>query len=281
MSAIALRCIDYTCTVEADDDLLDHIASLFEPCLITGPTEHEIVLARSVGAAPSRVVVVRDGETVVRDASIALGLARLVWEINQGVVAEPGARLLLHAAAVEHGGRVVLLPGGPGAGKSTLAAGLVRAGLRYVTDETVAIDATNRTVVPYPKPISLEFGSASALAPFVPEPGSVLVTESGSWLLAPGTIRPDAIAPAGCLPRIVVLPSYARGRATALRPISRAAAAMTLAEQAFNFATLPGALELVADLVRGCSCFELAVGDLRRACDLVAGLIDGRVAVGT
>jgi hypothetical protein len=274
VSTLALRCLGYTCTVEADAALLGRVESLYAPCLTSEPTAHEIVLESAAGL----VTLVVDGDVAVRNVSAALALARLVWEINQGVIADPGDRLLVHASAVERSGAVALLPGGPGAGKSTLAAALVRAGLRYVTDETVGITAAGR-VDPYPKPISLERGSIDVLTDLARDSASVFVSEAGTWLVAPLAIRPDAVAPPGGTPTLVLVPRYTPDAATAVRPLSRAGACVALAEHAFNFATVPGALRLVADVVRHCRCFELQVNELAGVCELIVGLLDDHAAV--
>lgn len=73
-----------------------------------------------------------------------------------------GTRLLLHAASVSHPelGTVVMV-GASGAGKSTAAAHLGRAG-RYITDELTILDPESFVITPYPKPVSrldLELGA--------------------------------------------------------------------------------------------------------------------------
>lgn len=65
-----------------------------------------------------------------------------------------GTRLLLHAAAVAHPELgTVLLIGASGAGKSTAASHLGRAG-RYLTDELTILDPDGFALTPYPKPVS-------------------------------------------------------------------------------------------------------------------------------
>jgi chloramphenicol 3-O-phosphotransferase len=165
---------------------------------------------------------------------------------------------LLHAAAAERDGSVMILAGPEGSGKSTLVAALVRSGLRYVTDETVAVDLAAGTIAPYAKPIALH------------------ETEQCQRLVPAQTIRPDAVATSGGNGRLLVLlGGYQAGRATAARAIPRAEAAVALAEQAFNFRTLgPGRLDAVAEVVRACDCYRLEVGDLDAGCRLVLDLFE-------
>ncbi len=69
------------------------------------------------------------------------------------------AFVVLHAAGVVFGDRVVALPAGPGAGKSTLATRLVVDGAGYLTDEVLGIAPGSLAVAGYPKRITLELGS--------------------------------------------------------------------------------------------------------------------------
>ena len=62
----------------------------------------------------------------------------------------------LHAAALEHQGRAVLLIGASGAGKSTAAWGLAHAGFGYLSDELAPLDPVTLDVAPYPRALCLK-----------------------------------------------------------------------------------------------------------------------------
>ena len=267
-----LVCLAFDWSVQSDNPtLVDYITSLYEACLAPGPARHRFVLETS---APSRLTLARDGRVVLRHASPGLAVARLAWEVNRRVVEETSSRLLLHAAAVEREGAVVLLPGPRGAGKSTLAAALVRGGLRYVTDEAVAVDPVTTAIEPYAKPIALDRNSWPLLPDLRPEVDPA-VGDTDQWLVAPRSIRPDAVAPTGGVPALVILPAHRPGRPTAAREIPRAGAAIALAEHSFNFRTFgPGALDAVANIVRGSRCYRLDVGDLDIACRVIFDLLE-------
>jgi energy-coupling factor transporter ATP-binding protein EcfA2 len=80
--------------------------------------------------------------------------------LNSWVLDREADRLHLHAALVARSEDGLLLVGRKGAGKSTLAAHLVRCGWTYHTDETVAIDVQDPLIASsYPNPISLKRGS--------------------------------------------------------------------------------------------------------------------------
>jgi hypothetical protein len=272
-----LGILGYSCTIHADDpELLRRVVALYGPCLVEGSSDHVIELRTE--RARGTLALEVDGEVVMSGAGAEIAIARLVWEVNQGVLSAASGHLLVHAAAAERDGAAVVIPGASGAGKSLLVTGLVRAGLRYLTDETVAIDRTQITVASYPKPVSLVRDDERVLAgtgttAVEPGPGE-------PWLLAPSEIRRQAVAPSGARPALVVHPAYRPGAPARLHRLSRAAAAGVLAKHSFNFATTPGALHVVAEVVRGCECYRLEMGDLDRACDLVIDALDASVARG-
>ncbi len=71
--------------------------------------------------------------------------------------------LLLHAAALVDAGRGVLIPGGIGAGKSTLTTWLLSKGLGYMTDELVYIPWGTNELHAYPRPLHLKYPSRAVL----------------------------------------------------------------------------------------------------------------------
>jgi hypothetical protein len=185
-----LRCLDFDWSILSNDaSLAGYVTDLYEPCIVggAGPATHVFVVRRHTNVESAPVSVYRDGRAILRRAPEDLAVAQLAWEVNRGVVEEAGNRLLLHAAAAERDGRVVILAGPEGSGKSTLVAALVRSGLRYVTDETVAIDLAAGTIAPYPKPIALH------------------ETERCQRLVPAQAIRPHAVAISGGNARLLVL----------------------------------------------------------------------------
>jgi hypothetical protein len=56
-----------------------------------------------------------------------------------------------------------------------------------------------------------------------------------------------------------------------VRPVSRAEALLRLADQAFNYSLLGTVgFQTLADVVDGCTCFDVRYGDLDAALDCVA-----------
>ena len=84
------------------------------------------------------------------------GLLALEMAMNMQVALGERRYLLVHASAVERGGKAVIMPGDSGSVKSTLAALLAENGWRLLADEFVIIDTTNGLIRPFPRAISLK-----------------------------------------------------------------------------------------------------------------------------
>jgi hypothetical protein len=267
------RCLDFEWSAAGNEpELIDRVTTLYEPCVhgTPGPAGHEFVLRQEPDASVS---VSRDGDEVLAGAPASLAMARLAWEVNRGVVEERGDRLLLHAAAAERGDRIVVIAGPEGSGKSTLVTALLCSGLRYVTDETVAV-RPGASIAPYPKPISLPADSLVALRDLCPAlpPGPAA---SGEELIPAQLFRQDAVASGGTARLLLLLSTFCPGRATAVRPVARAEAVTALAEHTFNLRTFgPGGLDVLAGMVSECACYRLDIGDLDAARRLVLELFD-------
>lgn len=114
--------------------------------------------SHAAGPAPY-VVSVRDATTAGRDevahaADADAAATVLASEIEFRVALHAPARVFVHAAAVAWQGCVIAIPGQSFAGKSTLAAALVRAGARYFSDEFTVLDEAG-LVRAFPRPIQL------------------------------------------------------------------------------------------------------------------------------
>ena len=194
----------------------------------------------------------------------------LVHDLNRRVV-DASPHLLLHAGGVAGAGVAVALPGQTEAGKTTLTAGLVRAGLGYLTDEALAFDRET-LLVAVPEAVVDRPRSLAAL----PRAGAAGVGEEGydcvQWQVPATAIRPEAwpALPSGG----GGVPRYEAGADTALVPVGRGEALVELAKNTFRFKERGAPeLDLLADLARSVDCYRLTMGELDGAVDLVAGLL--------
>lgn len=265
--------------VTSDAALSSYLEALFAPLASDRPAAHTYTLTERPGAGGSDWVLDFDGAEIGRgDPSRALAL--LLWDVNRSAVQRTRGLVLLHAAAAERDGAAVLLPGAMEVGKTTLVAGLVRAGLGYLTDELTAIDPATGRIRPYPKALSVDPGSYGPLADLEPTvPAAARRFLPDQWQVLPTAIRAGAVA-STATPRLVVLPRYVAGQATELRPLSRADALIAVAGCAFTFDDDPaGTLAALGAVLRSCDCYELRSGSLDEAVRTVVDLLDRRLAM--
>jgi hypothetical protein len=192
------------------------------------------------------------GQVIRRGVAPDLGAATVVWRLN-AIARESTVHVLLHGTCVagpRAGG--VLLVGGSGVGKSTLAAACVGAGLAYLSDEVVAIDARTGLVAPYAKPLSLD--------------GERLVPAS-----ALGCVASTAVAPVA-----LVFPRYRPGADTSVVRLDPTWAFAALASHATNLAVLRRtAVARLAGLALACPAFQITHADAGQAAPIVARAAEG------
>ncbi|WP_284615872.1 HprK-related kinase A [Aquabacterium humicola] len=218
-----------------------------------------------------------DGWTPFKPLQDDHAFAMLEWGMNWCVAAHAHHYLLLHAAVLERHGRCVILPGDPGAGKSTLTAALMLSGWRLLSDELTVIDRDDGALWPLARPVSLKNRSIEVIRAF--DAGAVFGTVADET--HKGTVchlRPSAdsvarIAERG-QPAHIVFPRWQAGAPTVLTPRSKADAFMHVATHAFNYSLL-GRLgfDLTAALVDRCDCWDFGYSQLPEALRTFEGLV--------
>ena len=179
-----------------------------------------------------------DGRIVRPGIEPVIAAATVVWRLN-AVAGEAAGHVLIHGACVAApGGGAVLLPGGTGAGKSTLTAACVGAGFAYLSDELAALDCATGTVAPYPKPLNLD--------------RERLVPASSLGVVASRPANPGAL----------VFPRYEPGAETDDAPLDPPWALLALAAHATNLVALGHeALVWLAGVALTCPARQLTYGD--------------------
>jgi hypothetical protein len=251
------------------DALLDALSIAGEP---SGP--HYSFVEEQLG--PERVYSVFYGPSrLVQCTDPSVGLDWLLWHIQARAMSLSGQWLVVHAGAVAALGHAVLLPGPTGAGKTTLVAGLVAAGLGYLSDDAVPLSGSPPVAHPYARPLSLKPGTHELLAQLEPRAPSAVARHLGpQWHVPVSSIRPQAVAPS-CRPAFVVAPIYEPGGRTRLEPMTRADALVVLIRNTLNFGVQGSSkgLVLLRDVVNGADCHRLVAADLDAACQAVLELV--------
>jgi HprK-related kinase A len=264
-------------------DLMEQYTSLYRAFQIERPGDRAIhVEARPAPFSPwhrKRYVVRVNGRTQFEPARRDEVLPYVEWAINWEVPRVMPEYLQLHASSMEVDGCGVVFPGESGSGKSTLTAGLLARGWRYLCDEFALIHADTLELHPYPRAICVKRPSYPVI-----ESLGLKIHGNRHYLkgakgyvgfIAPLEVRSDAVGVA-CPIRYVILPKYTQGAEPALVPISRAEAAFALHGVCFNLLKCQAVgLDVLAEMVRGASCYRLISGEIQKTCDVVEQLVQG------
>lgn len=234
---------------------------------------------RPLRAAASAVI---DGRAAFDPFLRAQALPMFEWTMNWCVFTRPNQYLLLHSAVVERHGSGLLLSGEPGAGKSTLAAALTFGGWRLLSDEVGMIPPGRRELLPLPRPVGLKNQSIEIVRTAYPEAilgPSTVETRKGTVAHLRPTTESVARAAESATPKWIVFPKFVAGVTPEVRPVSRADALLRLAEQSFNYSVLGlTGFNALADVVDGCSCFDIRFGTLDDALACVGYVTAGAAA---
>jgi hypothetical protein len=131
-------------------------------------------------------------EWSVEYKSVETALGLLDTHMCGYIAVHADEHIFVHAGAVAHQDRLIIIPGMSFSGKSTLVAALVRAGATYYSDDFALLDETGR-VHPYPKPVSLRGWRLNQTAHTAESLGGTVGTEARApSLIIMTTYRPDA-----------------------------------------------------------------------------------------
>jgi HprK-related kinase A len=192
--------------------------------------------------------------------------AMLEWGMNWCIAGHAHHYLMLHAAVLERHGRALIMPGDPGAGKSTLTAALMLDGWRLLSDEITLIDRADGLLYGLARPVSLKNASIDIIQAHAPAAvmGDVARdTHKGTVAhLRPSALSVERIGmPAR--PAWIVFPRWRAQAETRLRPHSKSAAFLHLASHAFNYSLLgPLGFQLVAAMMDACECWDFEYSQL-------------------
>lgn len=184
--------------------------------------------------------------------------AQLEWGMNWCIAGHAHHYLMLHAAVLEKNGQAVILPGDPGAGKSTLTAALSLSGWRLLSDEITLIDRDDGMIVPLARPVSLKNASIDVVRAHFPQAvigEAARDTHKGTVAhLKPPT---DSVARMHekARARHIVFPRWREGVEPASSPHSKADAFIHAASHAFNYSLLgEQGFRLMSRLLDECDC---------------------------
>lgn len=255
------------CVVEvrcAEPAALDLLRSNFGPLVGTeGPPalRYDISIR-----GPRRLVLHREGGPATESGSLGELLYDLEADLVVQVQLERPDLLFLHAAALEHEGRAILLIGRSGAGKSTTCWGLLHHGFRYLSDEIAPLTTGSRpSVRAYPHALCMKRAPPRRY----PTPPRTFRTSRGLHVPPP---RDQLAGGAGPIPVAATFLVEYRGERTepGLSAVGPAEAAARVYPCILNaLAHENDGLAAAAALGSGLPVFELRSADLSATCRLV------------
>ncbi|HEX6978094.1 MAG TPA: PqqD family peptide modification chaperone [Alphaproteobacteria bacterium] len=223
-----------------------------------------------VRRGPRGYVIACDGVPVADAAHVAEIAPAVKAALVQAILARADFRLAVHAAAIAADGRVLLIPGPAGAGKTTLAAALMAGGFTLLGDDTVVLEAGDLRVRPLPFAPAVKSGAWELLAPYFPDildlPIDVRPDRRQVRYLRPARIATEA-QPA----QWIVFPRAKRHGRTSLEPLSRVEALRRLLTMCYAPARRLGAADVrqLVTWLAGLECYELDASHLGTAVRLL------------
>lgn len=196
------------------------------------------------------------------------------WGLNWCVAQRPLGYLVMHAAVLAQGNDdAIMLPGFPGAGKSTLCAALAHIeGWRLLSDELAILDPADQRLVPHPRPISVKNASIDIVSAF---PGASLgpvYRDTRKGDVCHAAAPEPALADAHRRARVawVVFPRFDASAAPLCEEISRIEAFAKISEQSFNNERMGRTgFQALCGLLDGARCWEIRYRSTEEALALV------------
>ena len=219
-----------------------------------------------------------DGRAPHEDLPAGQALAVLEWGLNLVIALRMHCYLMLHAAVLERGGRVLLLPAAPGFGKSTLCAALASRDWRLLSDEFGLIRPGTEELLPLPRPIALKNESIEVMRTFSPDAyigPSIPDTRKGTVAHVKPSRESITRAAEAAAAALIVFPRWEPDAELELEELQKAESFMLLATNAFNYELHGEAgFDTVAALIERCRCYRLRYSDLDEVTAALAALID-------
>jgi hypothetical protein len=182
--------------------------------------------------------------------------------------------LMLHAALMSRRGLGLMISGVSGAGKSSLAAWLIRQGWTYHGDDQMYADAGDRHWEGFVRPLCFKGNWASMFPAMAAGPESVAVA-GGQTLVRANVFGQEVLPEASVWPGIMLFPTYRRGSDFSLKRLPAGQAAIRLAQSILNGGNLlHRGVAQAAEIARACPGYDMTYGHFDQLTPLLQLLSD-------
>lgn len=216
-----------------------------------------------------QVVFEHDRESPFKPLPANHAFASLEWGMNWCIAGYAHQYLTLHAAVLERNGRAVMLPGEPGAGKSTLTAALSLSGWRLLTDETALVDLDTGVLWPMARPVNLKNSSIDIIQTFSRKAvfgDKAFDTHKGTVAHLKPSLETVLRMHEPCRIGWVVFPRWQADSPTRLTRRPRADTFVFAAENSFNYSVLgETGFRTLEGLIREADCYDFRYSKLEDA----------------
>lgn len=199
----------------------------------------------------------------------------LEWGLNWCLASRPLGYLVMHAGTLARSGDALMMPGSPGAGKSTLSASLcLLEDWQLFSDELAILDPTSGLLHPHPRPISLKNDSIRLVAGFPQAQLGAIYTDTHKGTVSHARCPDHSIATAAASERArvrwIVFPRFVSGKMANIQEISRAEAFTLISEQSFNKERMgETGFDALCSMLTGARCFQIEYGSTQDGLRLI------------
>ncbi|MDB5850307.1 MAG: HprK-related kinase [Rhodoferax sp.] len=270
---LSLQVANFRCLIQSDTGLLSTPLHLLYRHYVGSMTpdgfyDFRVTLNRKRVAPwkPNEVEFGWEGHSPFPPLPLAQTHPLFEWGLNWCIATLSGAHAVVHSAVVERDGGALVLPGDPGAGKSTLCAALALSDWRLLSDELTIVAHASGLVQPMPRPISLKSKSIDIVrAGFARAELTLPVHDTHKGSIA--YVRPADEAVDGWtrpVPiRYVIFPRFAANSEFTVETVSRAQALAELMSHTFNVGLLgQQGFTSLANALAGAECYAVEYPDL-------------------